>query len=256
MTSQSELGRQIEGGHQADLFECGKDACKLYRSHIPTHTAKRMAFREARALKIVDAFDDVPAPRLLGVRQFKDRWGVIMTRVNGQNFARTFRDRPEAKPEYMKEMASLHIAIHRRQVPRLPALKAWLGDEIQKLGATLPTRALLDRLAKVPDSDRLCHGDFHPANVMGKPGDASIIDWPSARRGDPAVDVCQSWLLMQRDNRELADSYVAAYADESGVVRRDDIRAWRPIVAGARLADNVPAEVDRLKEIVNEGLSQ
>jgi hypothetical protein len=129
------------------------------------HCIEHKSFREARALKIVDAFDDVPAPRLLGVRQFKDRWGVIMTRVNGQNFARTFRDRPEAKPEYMKEMASLHIAIHRRQVPRLPALKAWLGDEIQKLGATLPTRALLDRLAKVPDSDRLCHGDFHPANV-------------------------------------------------------------------------------------------
>jgi len=36
----------------------------------------------------------------------------------------------------------------------------------------------------------------------------------------------------------------------------DDIFRWRAIVAGVRLADNVPDEVVRLKEIVDEGLAQ
>jgi hypothetical protein len=133
MSSPRELGRHIGGGHQADLFECGQDAWKLYGPHVPTRIAKRMAVREARALKIVEAFDDVPAPRLLGVRRLKDRWGLIMSRIEDQSFARLLGDDRESKP-YLWEMARLHVAIHRRQAPRLPALKAWLGDEIRKAG--------------------------------------------------------------------------------------------------------------------------
>jgi aminoglycoside phosphotransferase (APT) family kinase protein len=259
MTSEPELRPRIGGGDQAELFEYGQDACKLYGSHIPKHIAKRMAFREAAVLAIVEDFDDVPAPRVLGVRQIKDRWGVIMSRIEGQNFDHTLRDRPEAKPDdYMKEMARLHVLIHRHQAPRLPALKARLGDDIRKagdkLGPALQTK-LLDQLAQMPDGDRLCHGDFHPSNVMGKLGDASIIDWLEATRGEPVVDVCQSWLLMERSDQKLADSYVEAYAHESGLVR-NDILCWRPIVAAARLADDVRSEVERLKAIVVEGLLQ
>ena len=58
---------------------------------------------------------------------------------------------------------------------------------------------------------------------------------------------------MQRTDRRLADSYVGAYASESGLTVKD-ILGWRAIVASARLADNVPDEVVRLSEIVAEGL--
>jgi aminoglycoside phosphotransferase (APT) family kinase protein len=218
-----------------------------------------MAAREARALKVVEAFDDVPAPRLLGFRRFKPGWGLIMTRIQGRDFGRIVRDHPEAKPECMRQMARLHVAVHRQPALRLPSLKAWLTKEIRKAGvvnATFPTGALLQRLADMPDGDRLCHGDFHFSNVMGEPGNASVIDWPSAMRGHPPVDVCQSWLLMQRPPGELdAMAYVKAYASESGL-KVSDILDWRAIVAGARLADDVPAEVERLKQIVAEGLSQ
>ena len=57
---------------------------------------------------------------------------------------------------------------------------------------------------------------------MGKPGKAWIIDWTHATQGDPAVDVCQSWLLMQRSDKELAAAYVEAYAKESGREPDDD----------------------------------
>ena len=61
---------------------------------------------------------------------------------------------------------------------------------------------------------------------------------------------------MQRPLGEQdAIAYVKAYARESGSTVKD-ILDWRAIVAGARLADNVPREVARLKDIVTEGLSQ
>jgi aminoglycoside phosphotransferase (APT) family kinase protein len=249
--------RPINGGNQSRLFECGPDVCKLYSSQIGPR-AKRMAIREARALRMAELFDDVPAPRLRGVRLFKEGWGVIMTRIPGKDFARILADRPEAKQELLNEMAGHHIAIHLHQAPRLPLLKCWLSREIrkaEKADTTLPAGALLQRLTEMPDGDRLCHGDFHFSNVIGELGSASVIDWPSAMRGQPAADVCQSWLLMQRTDPGLADAYVEAYASKSGVTVKD-VRDWRPVVAGARLGDNVPHEVGRLRQIVAEGLAQ
>lgn len=256
MTGEPDWERPIGGGHQGLLFECGQDVCKLYSLQIGPR-ARGMAIREARALKMVEGFDDVPAPRLREVRRFKAGWGVVMTRTPGQDFGRTIRDHPEAKPECIKQMARLHCAIHRHPAPRLPSLKAWLAKEIRRVGevdATFPTGALLQRLGEMPEGNRLCHGDFHFSNVMGDQGNASIIDWPSAMRGHPAADVCQSWLLMQRPPGEQdAMAYVEAYARESGLTPKS-ILHWRAIVAGARLADNVPGEVPRLQKIVAEGL--
>jgi thiamine kinase-like enzyme len=192
---------------------------------------------------------------VLGVRQIRGQWGVIMSRINGQNFTRALSGGQGPTP-YLEEMARLHVAIHRHRAPGLPSLKAWLGDEIQQaeanLGAAL--QSVLDRLAEMPHSDRLCHGDFQPSNVMGKPGNAWIIDWPHAAQGDPAIDVCQSWLLMQRSEKEVATAYVEAYAKESGR-EPDDVLRWAPIVASARLG-NVPSEADSLTPIVFEGLSR
>ena len=61
-----------------------------------------------------------------------------------------------------------------------------------------------------PDGDRLCHGDFHPMNILGDVSQPVIIDWPDARRGDPAADVCRSYLLMRSHAAEIAAIYLNA----------------------------------------------
>jgi len=60
---------------------------------------------------------------------------------------------------------------------------------------------------------------------------------------------------MGRSDEALASAYVDAYARESGR-DQDDILRWRSVVAGARLADDVPDEVKRLSQIVLEGLAR
>jgi aminoglycoside phosphotransferase (APT) family kinase protein len=179
-----------------------------------------------------------------------------MSRLEGQNFKCILSDGRDSQP-YLVAMARLHIAIHGHRTRRLPTLRGWLAGEIRKAELkrkAFPTAALLDRLAAIPDGDQLCHGDFHTANVIGDPNKVSVVDWTSAKRGYPAIDVCQSWLLMQREDPGLADSYVNAYAAESGSTTQDILR-WRAIVAGARLADDVPGEVEMLERIVTQGLA-
>jgi aminoglycoside phosphotransferase (APT) family kinase protein len=87
----------------------------------------------------------------------------------------------------------------------------------------------------MPDSDRLCHGDFHFANIMGEPGNASIVDWPSAKRGHPAADVCQSWLLMQRPPGDRRHDLCQGLCQRKRFNAKGHSRL-AAIVAGARCA--------------------
>jgi thiamine kinase-like enzyme len=42
---------------------------------------------------------------------------------------------------------------------------------------------LLDGLAALPSiDDRLCHGDFHPFNILGQLGKATVVDWLNAAK--------------------------------------------------------------------------
>jgi aminoglycoside phosphotransferase (APT) family kinase protein len=42
----------------------------------------------------------------------------------------------------------------------------------------------------------MVHLDLHPLNVMGTSAGLVVIDWANARRGDPAVDVANTWSLL------------------------------------------------------------
>jgi aminoglycoside phosphotransferase (APT) family kinase protein len=110
-------------------------------------------------------------------------------------------------------------------------------------------RTLLAELAAMPDGDRLCHGDFHPYNIMGPPGHEVLVDWLDASRGDPAADACRSYVLLRPVVPEIASAYVDAYSQASGQ-SRDAILNWLPFVAAARLAEGVP-ETDELMKMVD-----
>jgi hypothetical protein len=86
-------------------------------------------------------------------------------------------------------------------------------------------------------------------NVLGEDLQPFIIDWVDARRGDPAADVCRSYVLLKLHAAELAAPYVDAYCQESRLPRQA-VLDWLPYVAAAKLAEDVPSEIDGLLEIV------
>jgi aminoglycoside phosphotransferase (APT) family kinase protein len=55
-------------------------------------------------------------------------------------------------------------------------------------------RQVLDGL---PDGDRLCHGDYHPGNVLQAAGRIAVIDWGAATRGAPETDHARALLLLR-----------------------------------------------------------
>jgi aminoglycoside phosphotransferase (APT) family kinase protein len=246
------LGGLLGSGKEAEVYEYGDRVAKLYKPHA----LKRSAFREAAILAFVESLG-LPAPNVHGVRSFEGRWAVLMDRANGLLFAHVMRHDPAAIPAHLKAMAALHVRVHAEPAAQLASLNAKLAANIARataLGDALRD-TLLKRLAAMPDGGRLCHGDFHPENIVGPIGRETILDWLDASRGDPAADVCRTYVLIKPVSEELASAYVEAYV-AFGKVRRDEIMNWLPFVAAARLAEGVPDEVEGLMAMAGAGLPE
>jgi aminoglycoside phosphotransferase (APT) family kinase protein len=126
-------------------------------------------------------------------------------------------------------------------------------------------------LSWLPDGDCACHLDFHPGNIMLTRRGPVVIDWPNARRGDPAADVARTLLILELGElpegapaalrvlrrigrRMVRASYARAYRRTAGAQPRN-IREWRVVLAADRLADGIPQERSKLLAIVERSMA-
>lgn len=234
------LGRRLGAGRIAEVFEWGTDVVKLYGAGIGPEQAQREA-------AVLDGLRDtgLVVPQALGVIEVDGRWGLLMTRMRGRPLAEQMSGSGLAPG--VARFAALHRQMHQQRVAGLMPLKDRLATRIQRVRELDDvTRArLLVRLARLPGGDRLCHGDFHPFNIMADGDHLAIIDWLDATSGPPAADVCRSYLLMLHHVPELAELYLNARTAgaEFGPA---DVEEWLAVHAAARLDENVPDELERL----------
>jgi Ser/Thr protein kinase RdoA (MazF antagonist) len=92
------------------------------------------------------------------------------------------REDPSVIPEYLQALARLQARIDDQPARQFGSLKSRLAANIAatRLLDEPLKQILLSRLADMPDGDRLCHGDFHPINVLGQDSLPMVIDWPDA----------------------------------------------------------------------------
>jgi Ser/Thr protein kinase RdoA (MazF antagonist) len=242
----AEYGDLLGSGKEAEVYRRGDHVLKLSRPGAP----KAAAFREAANLAIVETLG-LPAPAPLGVAQFGDRWGVLMTMAPGESFGAVMLRQVELIPDYLGAMAELHARILSQKGTWQANLGARLSTNIGRapgLGDAERKR-LLEALLARPAGDRLCHGDFHPWNILGSLRQAMVVDWLDACSGPPEADICRSYVLMKPRVPELAEAYLSA-CETRGLAPRGDVLAWSPFVAAARLAEGVEEDRDELMEMV------
>jgi len=239
-------GELIGTGKEAEVFAYGDDVLKLYR-----HNGKAQAFREAATLAAL-AGGGLRIPDIRAAGQFGERWGLVMSRARGVPFAEAMVVDLSLVPSYLAAMADLHASIHTKRVSSLPVLKHRLAGRIEVAAALDGSRRqhLLSSLSLLPDGEQLCHGDFHPFNIIGAIDSAVIIDWLDAASGPPAADVCRSYLLLLLVQPQIAGAYVDAYGRATGMPT-DAIFAWLPVLAAARLSEGVASEVPTLLELAH-----
>jgi aminoglycoside phosphotransferase (APT) family kinase protein len=181
-------------GFCSDVYAWGEGrVLKLFHGWV----AGERADREYAATRAVHAAG-LPAPAAYERVEVEGRCGIVFERIDGVSLLGYTQARPWALFSAIRQFAELHAQIHHYTAPAgLPSLRDRITARIQASDSPAADKqAARDRLADLPDGTALCHGDYHPGNVLVTPRGPVLIDWGSASCGDPIGDVaCTSWLM-------------------------------------------------------------
>jgi aminoglycoside phosphotransferase (APT) family kinase protein len=248
---------KIAEGREAEIFSWSEhEVLRLYRDP----TASATADRELLALGAVRAsLTCVPAPR--GRIEWMGRPGILMERLEGHGIFAEIQRRPWRVWALATLTGRVHAGLSGIDAPgELPDLRGELGRRIET-GDSIASDlriAALEELNRLPDGPALCHGDFHPDNVLLCSTGPVVIDWSSATRGDPCGDFARSALMLrvgalppgapplirwvQSAGRGLfARAYLGGY-ESLRTYDEETARRWRFVRAVDRLADRIPEE--------------
>ncbi|HMG28029.1 MAG TPA: aminoglycoside phosphotransferase family protein [Acidimicrobiia bacterium] len=259
-------GRRLVGqGREAEILEWDDGTVlRLLRS---SESQSRVQ-REATALRAAaEAGIDVPA--VYGTTTVEERAGLIMGRVDGPDLITLMGRRPWMVPRAARIVGATQARMHGVVAPvDLPNLHENVRFKIGAATDLPPELAefALATLDGLTDGDRLCHGDFHPGNVLlGRDGPA-VIDWTDATRGDPAADLARTRLLLSIGAvpEHMPALIRRLHAFGRGTFYRLYLRAyerlrpidtalvdrWETVRAADRVFEGIPEERSALLEIL------
>ena len=230
------LNLKIVGkGATATIYRDGEKAIKLY-VNAPPQEAENEAKWQSFA-----ANAGLPVPPVLGVRRLDDSMTALdMKYIVGNPMLHDKMDKDERR-NAIGVLVELQCAVHAINANGLPKLAdklAWKITHSDFIGQ--PTKdnllALLNRLDD--GSHHLCHGDFHPLNILYDGNQHWIIDWVDATSGTPLADACRTYLIFKQFMTRSAGIYLSLFCKKAGV-KQEDVLAWMPVVAAARLNENM-----------------
>ncbi|MCB9111121.1 MAG: aminoglycoside phosphotransferase family protein [Anaerolineales bacterium] len=245
------LDQPLARGRTADIFEWDDGrVLKLFHDWFSLENIE-YEFKMARAVHE----SGVKSPNVLELVKVQGRNGLVYERVRGDAMTKQAQQKPWMVFRYARELAKLHAQMHECvSDANIPKQREKLKHKLQNANAlpVLSKVSLLKLLEDMPDGDKVCHGDFHPDNVLLTESDSTIIDWIDSSSGNPLADVARtSIILLGAANSQIPNLMMKIFVRvfHSAYLRAyfrlkpggyDEYRRWLPIVAGARLSENIP----------------
>jgi aminoglycoside phosphotransferase (APT) family kinase protein len=259
--------QKIAEGSEAEIF-AWEDGTVLRLMRDPE--AGEAVEWQAQAMEAARA-SGVRVPAVHGTTTVQGRPGLIMERVDGPDMLTLVGARPWTIFSVGAVSGKVHAQMHSVQAPtHLRDLRAALREAIDS--SELVPRHLaefaLSVLKDLPDRDILCHGDFHPGNIIDAGGEPVVIDWTNVTRGDPAADFARTNLLLRLGEPPPGSSLLlrvlalvgrkvllAAYRRAYRRVRAPDealVTRWEVPVMAHRLVENYESERPALLRLLEE----
>jgi len=263
------LGKPIATGRTAEIYawEDGQ-VLKLFRDWVPAEYAEG-----ERSIAIAVHAAGLASPWAGEIIEVNGRKGLVYERLDGPSMAEFLSRHLWQVTRLAQQFAELHAAMHQIHVhdPQAPSQRERLVNKInatdalsEKLKATV-----LKSLAEMPEDDRLCHGDFHPGNILMTTRGPVVIDWIDVTRGHPAADLARSSLIVGNIHLYLGkigwlfrgnlQRFLRIYQDryfQLMPVDRTQVEGWLPIIAAARLSENIRQEAAACLAIVKRSFTE
>jgi aminoglycoside phosphotransferase (APT) family kinase protein len=256
--------RRIAEGRTAVIYSWDDGhILKLFRDWCPSDWVEY----EARVARAVYAAG-VPSPAAGEIVEINGRRGLIYERLDGISMLQDMNIRPWMALKYARQLAEIHVQINKRSITGLPSYKDQLSHAIRNtthLHDDLRGR-VLTMLAVLPNGQNLCHGDYHPGNILITQRGPVVIDWMTACTGDPAADVARTHLLLTIGPKAAGNLvgpllklaiglYYRAYRNHHNSLAPDtqkQAERWLPVIAAARLNEDIAPEREALLSMVKE----
>ncbi len=229
--------------------------------------AVRAAAEEETRARLVEELRP-EAPRFRGRTE---RGGMPCLRyelIEGPAVGRIFDTRPFEGLRVARDMGALHARICRTAVdpgalPRFSEAYGWRIRDSEWASEGLK-RALFSFIDEEGGTS-LCHGDFHPENVLASPAGLRVIDWEGAYRGQPMADAARTVYLLERGRapsrddarmgaaelafRALASrAYRRAFFEKAGGFDPRRWRRWGLVIAVCRVVEGIRGEIPWIQE--------
>jgi tRNA A-37 threonylcarbamoyl transferase component Bud32 len=213
-----------------------RDGDKVIKLFGEEYTAPR-ALSESLNLAAVGE-TGLKVPKLVEVTKIDGKWAIVWEYVDGTPLDRLMEKNKDKTQEYLERFVNVQLDMHSHCASWLPSLAEKMERKIKASGLDSTCRyELSGRLAGMPKSANLCHGDLNPSNIVITENDeAYIIDWSHAAQGNTLADAAHTYLLFWlAGNIGMADKYLALFCEKSDTPKRF-VQRWLPIIAASRLS--------------------
>jgi len=258
----------IGSGATADVYLYDNDTIiKLFRENYSSDSVSY----EATIAKEINK-TGIRAPAFYETIQINNRHGIVYEFVSGELLVSLLLS------SSLSQGVALIKKLVRTQIDINKNVSHDITSQVERL-SYLINRAnnidqyknkLIDGLNSIKHDSYICHGDLHAGNVIVKNSEFVAIDWMNCYAGNKEGDLVRSYLMLispyvpfplgltkklvlQVYKVILAKVYLYEYLRVSGI-KKIDLRKWFPLIAAARLADNVPGEERWLIRLIGKNM--
>ncbi|MBG9580848.1 aminoglycoside phosphotransferase [Bacillus thuringiensis] len=247
------LENPIAKGNTAEIYLYDNKIMKLFKDYLPNTESMNEAKKQKYAYSC-----GLSVPNVFEVTKIQNRQAIIMEYVKGDSIGDLLLNNLNEAEYYINICVNEQKKIHaiRVNTGEMEAMEERLERQIKSVHKLDEKQKenILNKLHSIKFDSRLCHGDFHPFNLILSEKNVSIIDWVDACSGDIRADVFRTYLLYAQSHIELAEMYLQIYCRNTDLTR-GEIFQWAPIITAARFSEKVSPqnEVD-LNKLLNQYL--
>ncbi|MED2793267.1 aminoglycoside phosphotransferase family protein [Bacillus wiedmannii] len=247
------LGNPIAKGNTAEIYLYDTKIVKLFKEYLPNTESMNEAKKQKYAYSC-----GLSVPNVFEVTKIKNRQAIIMEYVKGDSIGDLLLNNLNGAEYYINICVNAQKKIHaiRVNTDEMEAMGERLERQIKSVHKLdeKQKESILNKLNSIKFEPRLCHGDFHPFNLILSEKNVSIIDWVDACSGDIRADVFRTYLLYAQSHIELAEMYLQIYCRNTDLTR-DEIFQWAPIMIAARFSEKVsPQNEVYINRLLNQYL--
>ena len=193
-TRELDRTRLIAEGGQSKIYDYGGNKILRVPKREMDYDRIRYEYQVYRFLE-----DKLSVPHVFEVIDLEEKPCLIMEKIDGVDLYNKIRKNPFIVLSISSILATLHTSlftVHASDQFVTNHQKAQYCIERADVLSDEVKQRLLNLLAQLPHGSTLCHGDFHPGNIIRAGKTDYLIDWSSASLGSSLFDIAHTYLLL------------------------------------------------------------